>query len=144
MYEPVAEERSSEKMPVVIYMHGNAGCRLEAESYVPLLLSQGINVFAFDFSGCGHSEGEWVTLGWKERGDLKAVINNLYSTGSVSKIGLWGRSMGAATSILYLSENHDKAHAAVMDSGFATLQDVINQVGAMMMQIPPPFMAMLS
>ena len=38
-YEPVAEERPSEKMPVLIYMHGNAGCRLEAEAYVPHLLS---------------------------------------------------------------------------------------------------------
>lgn len=70
LYEPIAEERPSEKMPVVIYMHGNAGCRLEAEAYVPLLLTQGINVFAFDFSGCGQSEGEYVTLGWKERADL--------------------------------------------------------------------------
>ncbi len=57
-------------MPVVIYMHGNAGCRLEAESYAPMLLPLGINLFSFDFSGCGKSEGEWVTLGWKERKDL--------------------------------------------------------------------------
>lgn len=129
LYEPVLDERPSEKMPVVIYMHGNAGCRLEAEAYVPLLLTQGINVCAFDFSGCGHSEGEYVTLGWKERGDLQAVINHLASTGSVSKIGLWGRSMGAATSIMYVADNIDKAHAVVLDSAFATLQDVINQVG---------------
>lgn len=126
LYEPITEERPSEKMPVVIYMHGNAGCRLEAEAYVHLLLTQGINVFAFDFSGCGQSEGEYVTLGWKERADLQAVINHLHSTGSVSKIGLWGRSMGAATSIMYLADNIDKAHAVVLDSGFATLQDVIN------------------
>jgi pimeloyl-ACP methyl ester carboxylesterase len=125
-YEPIPEERPTDKMPVLIYMHGNAGCRLEAEAYVPHLLTQGINVFAFDFSGCGQSEGEWVTLGWKETKDLQAVINHLQSLGTVSKIGLWGRSMGAATSIMYLAENHDKAHAAVLDSGFATLQDVIN------------------
>jgi pimeloyl-ACP methyl ester carboxylesterase len=144
MYEPIAEERPAEKMPVLIYMHGNAGCRLEAEAYVPKLLSHGINVCAFDFSGCGHSEGEYVTLGWKERGDLNSVINHLNSSGSVSKIGLWGRSMGAATSIMYLAENVDKAHAVVLDSGFAALTDVINQLGAMMMQIPPPFMTMLT
>jgi len=26
----------------------------------------GMTVFTFDFSGCGRSEGEWVTLGYKE------------------------------------------------------------------------------
>lgn len=30
-YEPVPEQRPAEKMPVVIYMHGNAGCKLEGE-----------------------------------------------------------------------------------------------------------------
>jgi pimeloyl-ACP methyl ester carboxylesterase len=37
-YEPIPEQRPAEKMPVVIYMHGNAGCRLEAESYAGHLL----------------------------------------------------------------------------------------------------------
>ena len=104
-WEPIPEERPAEKMPVIIYMHGNAGCRLEVEAYVPHILPLGINVFSFDFSGCGRSEGEWVTLGWKERGDLRTVIKHLQSIGSVSKIGLWGRSMGAATSIMFMSEH---------------------------------------
>jgi hypothetical protein len=51
--------------------------------------------------------------------------------------------MGAATSIMFMAEHHDIAHAAVLDSGFAMIQDVINQVGGAMMQIPPPFMQML-
>ncbi len=76
-WEPLPEERPQEKMPVVIYMHGNAGCRLESEAYTSHLLPLGINLFSFDFSGCGRSEGEWVTLGWKERGDLHAVIKHL-------------------------------------------------------------------
>jgi len=25
-----------------------------------------MTVFTFDFSGCGRSEGDWVTLGFKE------------------------------------------------------------------------------
>lgn len=53
-------------MPCIIYMHGNAGNKNEADAYVSLLASSGINLLSFDFSGCGNSEGEWVTLGWKE------------------------------------------------------------------------------
>jgi alpha-beta hydrolase superfamily lysophospholipase len=52
-YEPKPDQRPQEKMPVVIYMHGNAGCKLEGEELAKYLLPQGINLFAFDFSGCG-------------------------------------------------------------------------------------------
>ncbi len=70
-------ERPSEKMPAIIYMHGNAGNKLEAYEYASMLIDEGINLFSFDFSGCGNSEGEWVTLGWKEKNDLTAVIQYL-------------------------------------------------------------------
>lgn len=138
-YEPVPEERPQEKMPCVVYMHGNAGCRLEAEEYAPALLTSGINLFAFDFSGCGQSEGEWVTLGWKERKDLAAVLAYLQGLGSVSKIGLWGRSMGAATSVMFMSENIDTVNAAVLDSGFSSCVEIANHIASNQFGIPPDF-----
>jgi alpha/beta superfamily hydrolase len=55
-------------------MHGNAGNKFEGESYVPIVLPNGMDLFAFDFSGCGNSQGDFVTLGWKEQEDLKAVL----------------------------------------------------------------------
>lgn len=60
-----------------------------------------ICVFTFDFAGSGLSEGEFVSLGWYERDDLETVVSFLRDTNSVSTIGLWGRSMGAVTSIMY-------------------------------------------
>jgi dienelactone hydrolase len=45
----------------------------------------------------------------------------LNSLGTVSKIGVWGRSMGAATAIMYMSENHDVVSAAILDSGFSSV-----------------------
>jgi predicted alpha/beta-fold hydrolase len=65
-YERAPEERPAAQMPCVIYMHGNAGNKNECTSYLELLQDACINLFSFDFSGCGNSEGEWVTLGWKE------------------------------------------------------------------------------
>jgi alpha/beta superfamily hydrolase len=61
-------------------------------------------LFTFDFSGCGRSEGQWVTLGYKEQDDLQTVIDHLRGTNKVSLIGLWGRSMGAVTSIFYTTK----------------------------------------
>ena len=58
-------------------------------------------MFAFDFSGSGRSDGEYVSLGFFEREDLKIVVDFLRASGKVSTIALWGRSMGAATSLLH-------------------------------------------
>lgn len=65
-YLPVEDERPSEKMPCVIYLHGNCSSRVEGTQAAKVLLPMGMTVFSFDFSGCGRSEGEWVTLGYKE------------------------------------------------------------------------------
>jgi alpha/beta superfamily hydrolase len=100
-FQPIEDERMSEKMPCVIYLHGNSSSRVEGLSAAKILLPMDMTVFCFDFSGCGKSEGDWVTLGYKEQLDLQTVINHLRSTFRVSVIGLWGRSMGAVTSLFY-------------------------------------------
>lgn len=51
--------------------------------------------------GSGISEGKWVTLGAREVEDVEAAVAYLRSTGLTSVIGLWGRSMGAVTAMMY-------------------------------------------
>ena len=65
--------------------------------YLEDLLKKGITVLLFDFSGSGLSEGEYISLGYYETDDVFTVIKYLNSTGRVSRIALWGRSMGAVT-----------------------------------------------
>ena len=101
------------------------------------MLPSGINLFLFDFSGCGNSEGDWVTLGHKEQGDLETVLQYLKGLGTVSKIGLWGRSMGAATSIMYTSKNHDVASCMVLDSAFSSCSAVLNYIATEYVGLPP-------
>ena len=43
--------------PCVVYMHGNAGNKHEGRSYAPVLMPLGFDLFTFDFSGCGNSDG---------------------------------------------------------------------------------------
>ena len=106
--------------PCVVYMHGNAGNKQEGNSLAPLLLSQGIDLFTFDFSGCGNSGGEWVTLGWKEQEDLMAVLQSLAQGGKTSKVAFWGRSMGAATAILFDEDTSPvPISCMVLDSAFS-------------------------
>ena len=50
-------------MPVVIYLHGNSSSRMEGLRIGTELFRKNINLFIFDFSGCGLSEGDFVSLG---------------------------------------------------------------------------------
>ncbi|MQM03584.1 hypothetical protein Taro_036370 [Colocasia esculenta] len=81
-------------LPCVIYCHGN---RADANEAAVILLPSNITVFTLDFSGSGLSGGDYVSLGWHEKDDLKVVVSFLRSNKQISCIGLWGRSMGAVT-----------------------------------------------
>ncbi|XP_057856452.2 uncharacterized protein LOC131065832 [Cryptomeria japonica] len=124
MPDPMPEGRS---LPCVIYCHGNSGCRADANEAAVILLPSYITVFTLDFSGSGLSEGEYVTLGWREKDDLKAVVRFLREDEQVSCIGLWGRSMGAVTTLMYGAEDPSIA-GMVLDSPFANLVDLMMEL----------------
>jgi len=113
--------------PCVVYLHGNCSSRLEAFDALPVLLPRDLTVFCLDLSGSGRSEGEYISLGHHEEKDLEVVLEHLRQTGRVSSIGLWGRSMGAATSILRAADDPDLS-AAVLDSAFGDLRTVAEEL----------------
>lgn len=47
----------------MIYLHGNASCRLEGIRYAEVLASWDINLCVLDFAACGMSKGEFITMG---------------------------------------------------------------------------------
>ncbi|XP_059311911.1 uncharacterized protein LOC132063404 isoform X4 [Lycium ferocissimum] len=114
-------------LPCVIYCHGNSGCRADASEAAIILLPLNITVFTLDFSGSGLSGGEHVTLGWNEKDDLRAVVEYLRTDGNVSLIGLWGRSMGAVTCLMYGAEDPSIA-GMVLDSPFSDLVDLMMEL----------------
>lgn len=125
-YVPIVSPEGK-AMPCVIYCHGNSGCRADASEAAIILLPSNITVFAIDFSGSGLSGGEHVTLGCNEKDDLKVVVDYLRADGNVSLIGLWGRSMGAVTSLMYGAEDPSIA-GMVLDSPFSDLVDLMMEL----------------
>mmetsp|Transcript_128489 Transcript_128489/g.363642 ORF Transcript_128489/g.363642 Transcript_128489/m.363642 type:complete len:486 (-) Transcript_128489:97-1554(-) len=115
------------KRPCVVYLHGNCSSRLEAFDALPVLLPRDLTVFSLDLSGSGRSEGEYISLGHHEEKDLRVVLQHLRGLEHVTAIGLWGRSMGATTSILRAAEDHDLA-ACVLDSAFRDLRTVAEEL----------------
>jgi len=84
-------------------------------------------LFCFDFSGSGHSDGEYVSLGFYERDDLAVVIEHLRQSGTVGCIGLWGRSMGAATALLH-GDRDPSIAGMVLDSPFTSLRSLAEEL----------------
>ena len=50
-WEPAASCRPSEKIPCVVYLHGNCGSRVEALDVLHLVLSLGMSLFSLDLGG---------------------------------------------------------------------------------------------
>ena len=117
-FEPEEAYRPKKIMPVVLYLHGNSSSRLEGTHMLKDLLKRDINLFVVDFPGCGLSEGEYISLGYHESHDVKILVDFIEKLPGVGPIGLWGRSMGAATTMIY-SHKDDRIKAICMDSPFA-------------------------
>jgi dipeptidyl aminopeptidase/acylaminoacyl peptidase len=122
-------------MPVVIYLHGNSSSRLEGLKIAPELLKRDINLFVLDFAGCGLSEGEYISLGWHERDEVRVVVDFLEKLPGVGKIGLWGRSMGAATALMF-NHSDDRISACCYDSPFAEFTKLAKELCRKQIKIP--------
>ena len=134
-YEPDPEFRPKKIMPVIIYLHGNSSSRLEGIGLLREILKRDINYFVFDFPGCGLSEGDYISLGFHESRDLKTVIDFVEKIPGVGAIGLWGRSMGAATTMIY-SHRDERIKAIVMDSPFADFSILAKELVLKQIKLP--------
>lgn len=121
----------------VIYLHGNVGTQVEGRFMVKHLAPIGVATFCFDFSGSGESEGDLVTLGINEKDDVVAVVEFLHKSFNIDKVILWGRSMGAAVSLLaapYLKY----CLGIITDSTYASLRMLFEDI-AKKVEVPGIF-----
>lgn len=132
-FEP--QRRPCKKLPCVIYLHGNSSSRMEAIGAVSHLLPMNITLFCFDFAGCGHSEGDYISLGWYEKDDVEVVIDHLRKTDMISTVGLWGRSMGAATAIMH-AERDFSIGGLALDSPFSSMKILLWEIAKKNSKMP--------
>ncbi len=122
------------KVPVFVYCHGSAASRLDAVvDCLGLLLRYQIGVVVLDFAGCGHSSGDYMSLGCREPGDIQAVLEYVTETYGhmIESYSLWGRSMGGVSAVRYAAmwtalPAEERAEmpplkALVLDSPFSNL-----------------------
>ena len=133
--EPELKDRPCDIMPCVIYVHANASSRLEGINMKRYLLKNSINICAFDFEGSGYSEGEYISLGYHEKNQLRNIVDFVEKYPGVGDIGLWGRSMGAATTLIYASMDK-RIKAIVVDSPFSDFRKVAKETVLNQVHVP--------
>ena len=133
--EPEIKERPSDIMPCVIYLHANASSRVEGINMKKYLLKNDINICAFDFEGSGYSEGEYISLGFHEKFQVRNIVDFVEKYPGVGEIGLWGRSMGAATTLIYASMDN-RIKAIVVDSPFSDFRRVAKEMCLAQVSVP--------
>lgn len=88
---------------------------------LPLISSRAEFLISCNFwQGSGLSDGDWVTLGAHEVEDLETAVAHLRKAYPESAIGLWGRSMGAVTALMY--SQRDPSIAGVVSPRFLPLR----------------------
>jgi len=104
----------------IIMCHGqNGSMDRDTKRMVPLH-EAGFNVLMFDFRAHGRSGGMQVTFGMYEKEDLLGALDYLAEQREITKVGLFGFSMGAATALITAALS-DSVVCLVVDSPFGRL-----------------------
>lgn len=111
-------------IPCVMFLHTRGGCRIEGMFLRQYFLPR-TALCVFDFAGSGLSEGEYISIGIKEKRDAKQVIEHIRKVFRVGSVFLWGRSMGAVTSILMAKEHPELVTGLVLDAPFSEISTMV-------------------
>ncbi len=108
----------------IIVMHGYPADKANLLGIADFL-AKDFNVFLFDFRSFGKSEGKYTTIGYLEKNDLLGAIEYLEKEKNITKIGLFGFSLGGAVALM---ASHENIKAIVADSSYARLSHMADQV----------------
>ncbi len=113
-----------------IVCHGYTGNATNMNSYAKGIYSMGFSVLCPNARAHGKSEGELIGMGYLERRDIIAWINEIIKNYPRAQILLFGVSMGGAT-VLFTSGEADlpsNVKAIVSDCAFSSVYDEVGNV----------------
>lgn len=105
----------------LVLSHGLFRSRREVLQQAEFLWRSGYSVLAYDTRRHGESGGEFFTLGYFERLDVKAAIEQAQRRSGDKRVALWGISMGAVSS-LRAAAAWRQPMAVIAESPFTSLR----------------------
>jgi dipeptidyl aminopeptidase/acylaminoacyl peptidase len=123
-----------------LFVHGHGGNRNDFINWANIFSAEGYGILLFDLRARGGSEGEYVTMGVLEAGDVVAAFNFLSSQEAVNpeRIAIFGHSMGGATTILATAQLPE-ARIMIASSAYSSVRNILNDRIPTEIGIPPLF-----
>lgn len=99
------------------------------------LLNNGYDVVAFDYAGCGESNGRFYSFGCNETKQLNDVINYVHEMNPSADIAVLGWAFGAAPAICAGCEN-EYVSAIISDSSYTDLKEYFDENMSLWSKLP--------
>jgi len=118
----IYQETPTHQWVIVAHGYGMRGIYMAASA--KHFYEQGYNVLLPDARGHGDSEGNYIGMGWHDRLDMAAWIEEVITWDPESRIVLYGVSMGGATVMMTAGEElPPNVKAVVEDCGYTSVGD---------------------
>jgi pimeloyl-ACP methyl ester carboxylesterase len=108
----------------LIYLHSLGTNQFESINLIPFICTSQLSLFAFDFPGCGISEGKATPLDGSGSRIVQTAVRELRSRFQINQFALWGRSLGASIALHAVSISND-FDCIVADSPFRCARDFL-------------------
>lgn len=116
------EEESHQWM---ILVHGYMTNRKFMHDFAYDFYQYGFNLLLVDCRGSGKSEGDYTSMGWLDRLDVKQWVEAVVARDPDSEIALFGISMGGATVMMTSGEELPvNVRCIVEDCGYTSVEDI--------------------
>jgi len=119
-------ETPVERPATIMLAHGYKDDRSSLLGVASLLHGHGYQVLVTSFRGHDVNDGDTISFGLRERADLEAFYQFLRGRSGIdlTRLGLFGVSMGGTIAIGYASEN-PAIRALVSDCAFSSISDTV-------------------
>lgn len=125
----------------VLVLHGIGAIKEHMIGAAAEFVHAGYNAVLFDLRAHGHSTGKYCTYGFYEKRDVSHIIDEVLSRfGAVGPFGVLGGSLGGAVA-LQAMESDSRIVCGVVESTFASLDDIVYEYQQQMLSIPFRFVA---
>jgi len=108
----------------ILHLHGNAGSLLSQYQLISPLVKKGFQVFMFDYSGYGFSEGKATHKNVLE--DANSALDYLKSRKEVAgtKVVIYGQSLGGHLSAVLATQRQKDIDGLVIEGAFSSPKDI--------------------
>lgn len=112
----------------LLHFHGNGGCLLSQYRAISPLIEKGLQVFMFDYSGFGFSEGKATRNNVLK--DALAALDYVKARPEVShtQLVIYGQSLGGHLSAVVAAQRQNDIDGLVVEGAFSSHKDIANHM----------------